>query len=84
MYGFSPDCSVLYNGPKGKENREGNRRIEKKEENKGEDQTDVIDMSRTYTHSRTHALTEMKFIKTRNWLPRLSETYNSKRELFNA
>jgi len=37
MYGFSPDCSVLYNGPKGKENREGNRRIEKKEENKGED-----------------------------------------------
>lgn len=84
MYGFSPDCSVLYNGPKGKENREGNRRIEKKEENKGEDQTDVIDMSRTYTHARTHALREMKFIKTRNWLPRLSETYNSKRELFNA
>jgi len=47
MYGFSPDCSVLYNGPKGKENREGDRRIEKKEENKGEDQTDVIDMSRS-------------------------------------
>lgn len=45
MYGFSPDCSVLYNGPKGKENREGNRRIEKKEENKREDKTDVIDVS---------------------------------------
>jgi len=102
MYGFSPDCSVLYNGPKGKENREGDRRIGKKEENKrGNDKLTssiclvgfplpprLLSLACTHTHTHTHtckhALTEMKFIKTRNWLLRLSETYNSKRALFNA
>jgi len=70
MYGFSPDCSVLYNGPKGNENKKGDRRIGKKEENKGEGQTDVIDMSRSippsptasilgmHTHAHTHARTQ--------------------------
>jgi hypothetical protein len=87
---------------KGKrESREGNRRNERQEENKGEDQTDVIvisrnstppspDLARAYTHTHTHTYThthaprQTKFIKTRNWLLRLSETYNRKKKLFNT